>query len=87
MSEAPDNPADDPGNEAEPRQRWLSAVQADARTDARHHAAAEVIAHEPEVPAEHTEAAEELVRMGLAWRNELDGVLSYTPIDPAGKPG
>lgn len=87
MSQAPENPAEDPTNTDDARQRWLSAVAEDPRTQPQHCAAAEVLAHEPQVPDEHVAAAEELVQMGLAWRNELDGELSYTPIDPAGKPG
>ncbi|WNG88808.1 hypothetical protein C6A87_006175 [Mycobacterium sp. ITM-2016-00317] len=86
MSAPSHDPAEDPDNEATERQRWLSAVTEDPRTGTQHHAAAEVIAHQPCVPREHISAAEELVQMGLAWRNELDGELSYTPIDPAGKP-
>lgn len=86
MSQAADDPAEDPDNEDAVRQRWLSAVAEDSRTEPHHCAAAEVLAHDPQVPDEHVAAAEELVQMGLAWRNELDGVLSYTPIDPAGKP-
>ena len=69
------------------RQRWLTAVAQDSRTDERHLAAAAVIAHHPEVPEQHRPAADDLVVMGLAWRNEIDGGFSYTPIDPAGKPG
>ncbi|MGP4058630.1 hypothetical protein ACTWP6_28030 [Mycobacterium sp. 4D054] len=91
MSDSPESPqngpvAEDTDNEDAARQRWLAAVAEDSRTEERHRAAAEVIAHRPEVPEEHLAAAEELVQMGLAWRNELDGAFSYTPIDPAGKP-
>ncbi|MEW5811455.1 MAG: hypothetical protein AB1925_18595 [Actinomycetota bacterium] len=77
---------EDTDNEDSARQRWLSAVAEDSRTEARHLAAAEVIAHRPQMPEEHLAAAEELVQMGLAWKNVLDGESSYTPIDPAGKP-
>ncbi|MGE2735449.1 hypothetical protein [Mycolicibacterium vaccae] len=87
MSAPSQNPTEDPDNQAAERLRWLSAVVEDPRTEARHHAAAEVLAHEPSVPDEHLAAADDLVQMGLAWRNELDGEMSYTPIDPAGKPG
>ncbi|MBB2993667.1 hypothetical protein FHR72_005178 [Mycolicibacterium iranicum] len=77
---------EDTDNEDTARQRWLAAVAEDSRTEARHLSAAEVMAHRPELPDEHLAAAEELVQMGLAWKNELDGEFSYTPIDPAGKP-
>lgn len=91
MTESPQGARNEPvqedtDNQDTARQRWLSAVAEDPRTDARHSAAAEVIAHRPQVPDEHLAAAEELVQMGLAWKNELDGEFSYTPIDPAGKP-
>ncbi|MGE2729909.1 hypothetical protein ACQI4F_10545 [Mycolicibacterium vaccae] len=87
MSAPSHDHTEDPENQAAERQRWLSAVAEDPRTESHHQAAAEVLAHEPSVPDEHLAAADELVQMGLAWRNELDGELSYTPIDPAGKPG
>ncbi|ADU00894.1 hypothetical protein Mspyr1_43370 [Mycolicibacterium gilvum Spyr1] len=82
MTDAPE----DTDNEDTARQRWLSAVAEDSRTDQRHLAAAEVLAHRAELPEEHLAAADDLVVMGLAWRNEIDGEFSYTPIDPAGKP-
>lgn len=91
MTESPQGAHNEPvqegtANQDTARQRWLSAVAEDSRTEARHCAAAEVIAHRPQVPEEHFCAADELVQMGLAWKNELDGESSYTPIDPAGKP-
>jgi len=91
MSESPESPRadavqEDTDNEDAARQRWLSAVGEDPRTEARHLSAAEVMAHRTELPDEHRAAAEELVQMGLAWKNGFDGEFSYTPIDPGGKP-
>ncbi|KWX69164.1 hypothetical protein [Mycobacterium sp. NAZ190054] len=91
MSESPGSAQNDPlredtDNEDAAREWWLSAVEEDSRTDASHLAAAEIIAHNPRVPDEHIPAADALVRMQLAWKNEIDGEFSYTPIDPVGKP-
>ncbi|WP_068257682.1 hypothetical protein [Mycobacterium sp. ACS4331] len=59
--------------ENERQQTWLKIVSERTNDSARHKAAAEAILQNTPVAAEHVEAAEELVRLKLAFPRSDDG--------------
>lgn len=65
-------------NADEARDNWLTQVKSDARTTQRHHAAADVLANTDVAPAEHVQAADELVSLGHLRRNPNG---TYVPAD------
>jgi hypothetical protein len=67
-------------NHGEPaRGEWLADVRKHPMASERHYEAAEFIAQGPRIPAEHVQAADEMVEWGIVWKRGE----KYSVINPA----